>query len=182
MKSARTSRISFGSAPLDLYSSPLDLILVFTERLIYQFKDSITIIGKNKICNTKALKGRCINISENRNFWKNVLLELIGRNRIFPWSSRRPLHHLIVTLNIIFSPDWHPQILVHQQSRFGTFQFWPRFNAKLKCGSILREDNSPKLCYHMRWDVIQLIKEFLGRVLALGAASRCVLILTQKMG
>ena len=34
----------------------------------------------------------------------------------------------------------------------------------------------------MHRDVIQLIKEFLGRALTFGAASRCVLILTKKNG
>ena len=57
--------------------------------------------------------------------------------------------------------------------KYGNMGIWKYGNMGL---------NSPKLCYPMHWDVIQLIKEFLGRVLALGAASRCVLILTQKMG
>ena len=56
-------------------------------------------------------------------------------------------------------------------SQYGNMGIWKYGNMGL---------NSPKLCYPMHRDVIQLIKEFLGRALTFGAASRCVLILTKK--
>ena len=58
-------------------------------------------------------------------------------------------------------------------SQYGNMGIWKYGNMGL---------NSPKLCYPMHRDVIQLIKEFLGRALTFGAASRCVLILTKKNG